>query len=98
VKVELSDEAKRQARKENAWWRKNRDNKRLFTEELLAARKKLNSGPKHEVYAYFNGEPVRRLMMEKTRCHVYYVILERENLVRIVAIWGAARGDDPDFG
>ena len=25
MKVELSDEAKRQARDENAWWRKNRD-------------------------------------------------------------------------
>ena len=95
MKVELSDEAKLQAREENAWWRKNRDAKRLFTEELRAARKTLRDGPKHQVYAYIDGEPVRRMLLEKTRCHVYYLILEREKLVRIVAIWGARRGRGP---
>jgi hypothetical protein len=89
LKVELSDEAKLQAREENAWWRKNRDAKGLFTEELRAARKTLRDGPKHQVYAYIDGEPVRRMLLEKTRCHVYYLILERKNLVRVVAVWGA---------
>ena len=41
MKVELSDEAKRQARDENAWWCKNRDHQRIFTEELRVARKVL---------------------------------------------------------
>jgi plasmid stabilization system protein ParE len=95
LKVELSDEAKQQAREENAWWRKNRDNKRIFTEELRAARKVLKDGPKHQIYAYIDGEPVRRLLLEKTRCHVYYVVLESEQLVRVVAIWGASRQRGP---
>ena len=29
MKVELADEAKHQAREENAWWRENRDSKIL---------------------------------------------------------------------
>jgi hypothetical protein len=95
LKVELSDEAKRQASEENAWWRKNRDNKRIFTDELRAARKVLKDGPKHQIYAYIDGEPVRRLLLEKTRCHVYYVVFEREKLVRIVAVWGATQQRDP---
>jgi hypothetical protein len=95
LKVQLSDEAKRQAREENAWWRKNRDSKRLFTEELRAARKVLKDGPKHQTYAFIEGEPVRRLLLEKTLCHVYYVVLEREKLVRVVAIWGASRQRGP---
>jgi plasmid stabilization system protein ParE len=95
LKVELSDEAKRQARDENAWWRKNRDHKRIFTEELRAARKVLKDGPKHQIYAYIDCEPVRRLLLEKTRCHVYYVVFEREKLVRIVAIWGGPREHGP---
>lgn len=95
MKVELSNEAKRQAREENAWWRKNRDAKGLFTEELREARKVLKEGPKHQVYAYIDGVAVRRLLLEKTRCHVYYIVLERENLVRVVAIWGARRGRMP---
>ena len=95
MKVELSDEAKRQAREENAWWRTHRDSKRLFTEELRAARKVLKDGPKREIYAYVHGEPVRRLLLEKTRCHIYYVVLARENLVRVVAVWGASRQRAP---
>jgi plasmid stabilization system protein ParE len=95
LKVELSDEAKRQAREENAWWRKNRDSKGLFTEELRGARKTLRDGPKYPIYAYIDGEPVRRILLEKTRCHVYYVVLERENLVRVVAVWGASRERGP---
>lgn len=51
----------------------------------------LQDGPKHQTYAYITGELVRRLLLEKTRCHVYYVVLERENLVRVVAIWSASR-------
>lgn len=97
MKVELTEEAKRQAREENAWWRKNRDHKRLFTEELRAARKVLKDGPKHQIYAYIDGEPVRRLLLEKTRCHVYYVVLESEKLVRIVAIWGGPREHGPNL-
>jgi plasmid stabilization system protein ParE len=95
LKVELSDEAQQQAREENAWWRKNRDSKRLFTEELRAARKVLKDGPKHQIYAYIDGEPVRRLLLEKTRCHVYYVILEHEKRVRVLAIWGASQQRGP---
>jgi hypothetical protein len=38
---------------------------------------------------------VRRLLLEKTRCHLFYVVLEREDLVRIVAVWGAMKGADP---
>lgn len=97
MKVELTDEAKQQAREENVWWRKNRDHQRIFTEELRAARKALKDGRKHQIYAYIDGEPVRRLLLEKTRCHVYYVVLEREKLVRIVAIWGGPREHGPNL-
>jgi hypothetical protein len=55
----------------------------------------LSHGPKHEIYGYFEGQPVRRLLLEKTRCHLYYIVVERENLVRIVAVWGAVKGADP---
>lgn len=98
MKIEFSEEAKRQARKERAWWRRHRDAKRLFTEELRSARAALSSAPKHEVYGHFEGEAVRRLLLEKTRCHLYYIVLERENIVRVVAVWGASRGSKPDLG
>jgi len=55
----------------------------------------LKDGPKHQIYAYIDGEPVRRLLLEKTRCHVYYLILEAEKLVRVVNILGASRERGP---
>ena len=62
---------------------------------MRAARATLARGPKHEIYGHFEGEPVRRLLLEKTRCHLSYVVLDREHLVRIVAVWGAMKGADP---
>lgn len=96
MKVVLTEEAQRQARTERRWWRENRDEKHLFTAELRAARHALAHGPKHEIYGYIDGQPVRRLLLEKTRCHVYYVLVEHEQVVRVVAIWGAIRGTAPN--
>jgi plasmid stabilization system protein ParE len=97
VKVSLTDEAKRQARAERTWWRKNRDTKRLFDDELRSARDRLKESPTDKVYGFIDREPVRRMLLEKTRCHLYYVVREREGIVRIVAIWGAKRGRDPEL-
>lgn len=35
------------------------------------------------------GMVVRRLLLEKTRNHVYYEVHENEAVVMIVALWGA---------
>jgi Mg/Co/Ni transporter MgtE len=35
--------------------------------------------------------------METSKNHVYYVVDEAEQLVRVVAIHGAIRGDEPDL-
>lgn len=91
----MTEEAQRQARAERTWWREHRDAKRIFSEERRAARGILAHGLKHEIYGYFDGQPVRRLLLERTRCHVYYLVLERDNLVRIVAVWGAMQGTEP---
>jgi hypothetical protein len=91
----MTEEAQRQARAERKWWRAHRDAKQLFSDELRAARSILAHAPKREIYGHFDGLPVRRLLLEKTRCHLYYVVLEREQLVRIVAVWGATKGTYP---
>ena len=74
----MTAEAQRQARAERKWWRAHRDARQLFSDELRAARAILAHGPKHEIYGYFDGQPVRRLLLEKTRCHLYDVVLEAE--------------------
>jgi hypothetical protein len=89
------EEAQQQARAERTWWRAHRDAKQLFSEELRGLGSPPPHGPKHEIYGHFDGQPVRRILLEKTRCHLYYVVVEREDLVRIVAVSGAMKGVHP---
>ena len=99
MKVRLSEEAQQQARRIRQWWRRNRTKApNLFQEELRKARRRLAVAA-HEGQAYgrFQGELVRRVLLEKTRNHVYYVIDETDRVVRIVSIHGAVRGSGPDF-
>jgi len=91
----MTEEAQRQARAVGRWWRAHRDARHRFSEELRAARRTLAHGPKHEIYGHFDGVPVRRVLLENTRCHLYYIVLEQDSLVRIVAVWGAIKGASP---
>jgi len=98
VKVHVTDFAKVLLRKERAWWRKNRDEKTLFTEEFIEAKARLRDPPKLEVYGYFEGLPVRRLLMKSVHCHAYYIILEDEDQVEVVSFWGTKRGKPAEMG
>jgi hypothetical protein len=48
-------------------------------------------------YRNLGGEFVRRMLLEKSCQHVYYVVREAEQLVSVVAIHGAVRGSGPDL-
>ena len=99
MKVRLTEQAQEDARRIRRWWRTNRTKApNRFSEELREARKRLSVAP-HEGQAYrdLNGELVRRLLLEKSGQHVYYVVREAERLVSVVAIHGAMRGSGPDL-
>jgi hypothetical protein len=38
---------------------------------------------------------MRRILMPRTRYHVYYVVAEDERLVLVHAVWHTARGQGP---
>lgn len=69
----MTEEAQRQARAERGWWRQQRDAKQLFGEELRLARSILSTNALlHEIYGYFDGLVVRRLLLPKTRSSVLH--------------------------
>jgi plasmid stabilization system protein ParE len=84
----------------DAWWRAHRpEAKDLFAEELRDAQRRLAEKPDiGSVFVHRGGGPVRRLLMEKTRNHVYYEVHESERTIMIVALWGAVKGSEPDLG
>ncbi len=97
MKVGFTEEAKAQVRRRREWWKKNRDKKSLFTEELRAAQRELRHAPKLAVHGMREGYEVRRLSLRRVHCFVYYVILEEEQRVEIISLWGQEQEHQPDF-
>ena len=96
-RVEDSARAREQARAVARWWAENRrDAPSLFTDELAAAFERLATLPSSGVpYRSARQKDVRRLLLERSRYHVYYSVDEQAARVVVRAIWHAARGRDP---
>jgi plasmid stabilization system protein ParE len=93
--VEFADEAKEHAARIDAWWRTNRRAAPdLFTSELDRASLALGDNPGLGL-RYEPRPGVRRLLLSRTRYHVYFV--EEHDRVLVVAVWGANRGRGPDL-
>lgn len=46
-------------------------------------------------YVEREGVVVRRVLLRKTRNHVYYEIDRANGVVMIIAVWGAPKGEGP---
>lgn len=79
------------------WWLRNRPAAvGLFDEELARAIADLGEHPTSvPVFLDRDDLQVRRMLLPKTRCHVYFVIDDARRVVEIVAVWGARTGRLP---
>ncbi len=95
--VVVAETARQQIRAADDWWRGNRpDSPTLFFSEVDAALTLLATAP--EIAALFRRgrrRGVRRLLLRRSRFHVYYTYDRSASLVLVVAIWGAVRGHGP---
>jgi plasmid stabilization system protein ParE len=94
--VELSPEARRHVEQIAAWWEGNRPAvPTMFRDELEAAVRRLEVAPRAGSVYGRARMALRRLLMPRTRYHVYYAIEEPDALVRVYAVWHASRGQGP---
>lgn len=95
--VVLAPAAQTQARKVAAWWRENRPAARdLFDDEMAAVLDRLAEAPKTAPpYRTIRNRQIRRILMARTSYNVYFEVQEERVLVRILAVWHAARGHGP---
>lgn len=98
MKLVLLEEAQRRFEEEDAWWREHRDAKDLFAEEFAAALEHVTTLPETgRRYRRTRGKLIQRVLMKKTRCHVYYFHDREHDLVEVHSIWGARRRRGPNF-
>ena|SRR5688572_2804536 len=96
VKIVLLEEAQRRFEAEDTWWRANRDAKELFVEEFSAALGRISSMPEvGQRYRRTRGKFIQRVLMTKTRCHVYYFHDEQKDVIEIHSVWGARKERGP---
>jgi len=96
VKLVLLEEAQQQFEAEDAWWRENRDAKDLFVEEFSAVLGRISSMPEvGQRYRRTRGKLMQRMLMKKTRCHVYYFHDQEHGVLEVHSVWGARRRRGP---
>jgi len=95
LRSRFTPEAVKQAAAVDAWWRENRKSSpELFAVELNAAMELITRAPASgQRYPSDVLEGIRRVVMQRTRFHVYYVV--RDEGIVIVAVWSAVRGHGP---
>jgi hypothetical protein len=98
VRIEIVEEAQAQFAYREAWWRANRDAQELFEDEYEGALKHLSTAPKSgDQYRIVRGKLIRRWLMKKSECHIYYWHSEELDLIEIRAFWGAKREHGPEL-
>ena len=80
-----------------SWWWENRPAARdLFVREFVEAVGKLARAPNLDTpYAHPKIANVRRLLMRRTKYHVYYVYQPEQDEVWVLSVWPGMRGRGP---
>jgi plasmid stabilization system protein ParE len=95
--VRSTSKADRRIAEAARWWWENRSAApELFVREFVDATARLSRTPEVGVPHRHRRIPgVRRLLLPRTRYHVYYVYQEERDEVWILSVWSAVRGRRP---
>ncbi|WP_437959251.1 type II toxin-antitoxin system RelE/ParE family toxin [Sorangium sp. So ce119] len=95
VAIHFSPQSIAQLQAAHTWWKNNRPSApRLLREELAEALALLRTAPMAGApYPHRKLRDVRRIVLQKTRYYLYYVI--GADGVTVLAVWSALRGRAP---
>ena len=92
MKVELSKRAQRSVTRNDARWRKRADHPELFFEEMLEVVEHLETVSNPGMPCPTSKRPqLKRMPLEKTKCHLYFVSNEREQRIDVLHVWDGRR-------
>ena len=96
MRLRLTPRALADAKRNETWWRRYRSKAEdLFEQELDGALERIVTMPNVGCVYEQEGRDVevRRLLMPKTRNHVYYAVTATE--IVVLTVWGAPKGRGP---
>jgi plasmid stabilization system protein ParE len=96
VNLRFTPQALAETKRIKTWWRENRPAASdAFEQELNATLERIVQAPSlGSLYEQGDLEvPVRRVLLPKTRNHLYYAIEGKE--VVVLSVWGSPRGRGP---
>jgi hypothetical protein len=100
VRVRFTPEALLAVREKRAWWLQHRDKApALFAQELATVVTKLREGAdaERQQFAARGGHIIWRILMPKTRHHLYYRVDEHAGVVDVLLVWNAIAGNEPEL-
>lgn len=94
-RVVFSEQAVKHVEAIDTWWRLNRASAPdAFADELAASVRRLRRYPDvARQYTVRYGRVIKRILLPRSRHHIFYTIDERH----IYAVWHASRGAGPDL-
>ena len=92
MKVELSRRAQRAIARIDAHWRQRADHPDHFLEEMVDAVEQLETVSNPGTPCPTTRRPLlKRILLEKTRCHLYFVSNERKQQIEVLHVWDGRR-------
>jgi hypothetical protein len=96
VKAFLSKRATRAAERIDARWREHADDRAVFAHEFLEAIELLEaSGVPGSPFPTQKHPRLRRLLLRKSRCHLYFEIDAAHERIEILHVWDGRRERPP---
>jgi plasmid stabilization system protein ParE len=99
-RLRVSRRAGRQIREASTWWLRHRDKAPLaFAEDLDDALNLIVELPNAgELDRRGRTAGVRRVLLTRTRYHLYYSVDESTRTVQVLSLWHTSRGTSPTLG
>ncbi|HVK82699.1 MAG TPA: hypothetical protein VM513_01260 [Kofleriaceae bacterium] len=98
MKAYISKRAARAAERIHEGWRQRADHPNTFSVELLAAIESLEtSGGFGTSYPTARHPQLRRVLLPKSRCHVYFEVDEGKQVINILHVWDGRRERGPSL-
>jgi hypothetical protein len=96
VKFVFLRRAEREAIAIQKRWQRDADDKETFAKDLIEAETHLTTLPDSGApWKVQRGKVIRRWLLEKSKCHLYYRFESKQEAVIVMAVWDGRRRHPP---